>query len=88
MGKYSVRLKKSEETALASFDASTQRAIAAKLLSLEKDPYPPGCKKIHGLKNTWRIRSGNFRIVYTVHEDILLILVIRVGDRKDVYKGM
>ncbi|MBR4400965.1 MAG: type II toxin-antitoxin system RelE/ParE family toxin [Synergistes sp.] len=88
MSKYSVRLKKSEEKVLDSFDFATQKAIVQKLRALEENPYPPGCRKIQGIKDTWRIRAGNFRIVYTVYEDNLLILVIRIGDRKYLYRGI
>lgn len=88
MRKYSVRLKKSEEKFLFSLDTATQKAITAKLISLADNPYPPGCRKIQGIKDTWRIRAGNFRIVYTVSENILLVLVVKIGDRKDVYRGI
>ena len=46
---------------------------------------PPGCRKITGVAGLWRIRSGKYRIVYQVREKELVVLVVKVGHRKDVY---
>ena len=53
---------------------------------LVDDPRPPGCQKLQGSEHTYRIRVGDYRIVYSVEDRALLIWIIRVGHRKDVYR--
>jgi mRNA interferase RelE/StbE len=52
------------------------------------DPRPPGAKKLADSDKLYRIRSGNYRIVYQVEDEILLVLVVKIGDRKDVYRNL
>lgn len=66
------------------------REIDDKIAALEKDPRPPGCKKLSGTKrgsSIYRIRTGNFRIVYEVVDESRRIEIARVRHRKDVYRG-
>ena len=59
--------------------------IENSLLDLEEDPRPPGCKKLKGRK-AYRIRVGDYRIIYEIEDNILRIVVIDLGHRKDVYR--
>jgi mRNA interferase RelE/StbE len=54
--------------------------------ALASNPRPHGVKKLQGDENLWRIRVGAYRIVYEIHDDRLVVLVIRIGDRKDIYR--
>lgn len=63
-----------------------QKRIAPKIESLRDDPFPPGCKKMAGIPDAWRIRAGDYRVVYQVHRAVLMVLVLTVGHRKDVYR--
>lgn len=54
---------------------------------LEEEPRPPDCVKLSGKKNEYRIRVGDCRILYEIHDDQLIVLVFKVGHRKDVYRG-
>jgi mRNA interferase RelE/StbE len=54
--------------------------------ALATDPRPVGVKKLQGDDNLWRIRVGAYRIVYEIHDEQLTVLVIRVGNRKDIYR--
>ena len=54
--------------------------------SLADIPRPPGAKKLVGGDGEWRVGTGDFRIVYEIHDDRLLVLVIAVGDRRDIYR--
>ncbi len=56
------------------------------ILHLADNPRPSGCKKLTGFNDTYRIRVGNYRILYRIEDTQLIIEVIRVADRKDVYK--
>ncbi len=54
--------------------------------SLEANPFPTGARKLTGADNTYRVRLGDYRIVYDVHQSIVTIEIIRVGHGKDVYR--
>jgi mRNA interferase RelE/StbE len=62
--------------------------IASALDDLALEPRPAGCKKLTGLHNHYRIRVGGWRIIYTIEDDILLIVVIEVGPRGDVHRNL
>jgi len=64
----------------------TQNAVFDAIETLETIPRPSGCKKLKGEKDIYRIRSGNYRIVYSVHDDILMILIVKVGHRSQIYR--
>lgn len=68
-------------------DADIKRIIL-KISSLSENPNPSGCKKIKGRKGLWRIRSGSYRIIYTIFRDKLIIEVIRIRHRKEIYRGI
>jgi mRNA interferase RelE/StbE len=63
------------------------RRITDALGRLRRQPRPPGCVKLHGADDLWRICVGAYRVVYTIRDDQLLVLVVRVAHRKDVYPG-
>ena len=86
---WTVRIKKSAKKELAEIcDRDTKKAIAERIVELENEAFPHGCRKIEGRKDTWRLRVGNFRIIYEVAREILFIEVIKIGNRKNVYKEM
>lgn len=63
------------------------RTVWDRIRSLETDPYPKGCIRLQGSQDLYRFRVGDFRIIYAVLEDQLLILVLEVGPRSSVYKN-
>ena len=65
-----------------------QGRIVARAQSLANNPRPSGCVKLAGSSNLWRIRVGVYRIIYQVQDDRLLITVVRVGHRRDVYRNV
>jgi mRNA interferase RelE/StbE len=56
------------------------------LIQLSENPRPAGCKKLKGRSELWRVRVGDYRIVYQIDDGQLLILVLAVGHRKDIYQ--
>ena len=62
--------------------------VDAKIQALSADPRPSGCTKLQGPPDLYRVRSGDHRIVYQVKDAQLLVLVVTVGDRKDVYQNL
>ena len=83
---YAIQFKPLAVRQLEELPRDVQKRLAAKLDALRDDPFPPGCRKMAGLPDTWRIRAGDYRMVYQVHRGILLVLVLTVGHRRDVYR--
>lgn len=65
-----------------------QRQIAAKIDALAHNPRPTGCEQLKGRADLLKIRSGDYRIVYKVEDDRVLVLVVRIRHRKDVYRRL
>ncbi|MEN6450644.1 MAG: type II toxin-antitoxin system RelE/ParE family toxin [Thermoguttaceae bacterium] len=86
MSKYSVHFKPSADRQLKRLPLVVQRRIVAEVDALATNPRPPGVTKLVGATNLWRLRVGNYRIVYEIHDAQLMVLVLRVADRKDVYR--
>ena len=59
--------------------------LVTRLKQLSSDPRPPGCEKLSG-HDLYRIRQGNYRILYSIEDDALMILVIRIGHRREVFR--
>ena len=85
---YRIEIQKSASKELASLEMRFRRRVDAAIRALSADPRPPGVKKLQGPGNLWRIRVGDYRVIYRIQDEVLLVLVIRIADRKDVYKGM
>jgi mRNA interferase RelE/StbE len=87
MSQYRVLFKSSADRALKKLPDAVQRRIVAEVEILAHDPRPSGVVKISGGENLWRIRIGTYRVVYEIHDDRLIVLVLRVAHRKDVYRN-
>ena len=87
MGKYSVELKVSARKELERLSAKLIQRIFPKLEGLASEPRPAGCKKLKGGQREWRIRVGDYRVVYTVDDEKLLVSVMRIRHRSEVYDG-
>jgi mRNA interferase RelE/StbE len=70
---------------LRKLDPVAKRRIQAAIELLAGQPRPSGAKNLSG-DGEWRVRTGDFRIVYEVHDDVLMVLVAAVGHRRDVYR--
>ena len=67
-------------------DQSLKRRLAKALHSLENDPRPPGCVKLQGEEELYRVRVGDYRIVYQVRDAVLVVLVVQMGHRREIYR--
>jgi mRNA interferase RelE/StbE len=83
---YALQFKPAAFRQLTKLSSDVQKRVAMKIERLRDDPFPAGCKKMAALPDTWRIRTGDYRVVYQVHRGVLLVLVLTVGHRKDVYR--
>jgi mRNA interferase RelE/StbE len=82
---YSVLIRKSAQKNLSRLDSSMQRKIIEVIRNLADNPRPSGTKKLAG-RDAWRIRIGDYRIIYEIHDNELIILVVVIGHRREVYK--
>jgi mRNA interferase RelE/StbE len=69
-----------------ALDGSVRRRIARRIDSLADNPYPPGIKKIEGEEELYRLRVGDYRILYQVRGQVLLVLIVGIGHRRDIYR--
>ena len=84
---HTVSIKRSAAKAAEAIDdADTRGRIADAIDGLAVTPRPEGCVKVHGLDSTWRIRVGDYRVLYEIDDKASTVLVIAVGDRKEVYR--
>lgn len=81
---YRIELRPAAVRALKKLDPPVHRRMQGAIALLAKDPRPPGARALRG-RPGFRVRVGDYRIVYTVHDDVLLVVVITVGHRRDVY---
>ena len=86
MSKYSVEIKQSAQRELDALDDALFVRIDRKILALSDNPRPSGCKKLRGYRDFWRIRVGDWRVVYIVNDDAKIVIVTRVAHRRDVYE--
>ena len=63
-----------------------RRRIQAAIELLAESPRPPGAKKLSGGSGDWRVRTGDYRIIYEIHDARLMVLVVAVGHRRDIYR--
>lgn len=86
MAAYSIQLKRSAAKEIDAIkNRKDRRRIAGRIGKLAGDPRPPGCQKLSG-QNTYRVRQGQYRIIYTINDDRLVVTVVKVGHRRDVYR--
>jgi mRNA interferase RelE/StbE len=84
---YRILIKSSAAKEIEAVDQKKDRQrIVAGIRSLADDPRPPGCEKLAGEDDRYRIRVGRYRVIYSVGDGELLVVVVRVGHRKDVYR--
>lgn len=71
---------------LRKLDRTAQKRMQAAIELLAEQPRPSGAKKLVGGEGEWRVRTGDYRIVYEIHDDVLLVLVVAVGHRREIYR--
>lgn len=87
MAVYKLAIRKSAAKELEQIAGKKDRQrIVNRIFALADDPRPPGAEKLSGTRDKYRIRQGNFRILYEIEDDILTVSVVKIGDRKDVYR--
>jgi mRNA interferase RelE/StbE len=81
---YRIELRPAAARALRKLDPQVRRRVQGAIALLAQDPRPPGARALQGRPGL-RVRVGSYRIIYTVEDDVLLVVVVRLGHRSDVY---
>ncbi len=82
---YKVELRPSARRELLKLPRHDQIRLVRAMDRLAKEPRPKGAKKLAGAEDLYRVRVGDYRVVYQIQDDRLIVLVVRIGHRKDVY---
>ena len=85
MASFEILIKPSAVKEIEALPKGDRRRIVKRIAALADNPRPPGCEKLSG-QEKYRVRQGNYRILYEVRERELSVMVVKVGDRKDVYR--
>lgn len=86
MASYKIAVKRSAAKDIERVSRKKDRQrIVDRIAALADDPRPPGCVKLSG-RDAYRVRQGPYRIVYTIEDDRLVVQVVKVGHRRDVYR--
>lgn len=86
MARYRLMFKKSVAKDLRDIPKKDVARILKRIKALSDDPSAPGCEKLSG-QERYRVRQGVYRIIYEIIDDVLVIVVVRVGHRGEVYRG-
>ena len=85
MSVYSITISRTAQKQLDKLNDDVAFTLIKAIQSLANNPLPIGCKKLKG-RNGYRIRKGDYRIIYEIHNNVLIIDVIAIGHRKDIYE--
>jgi len=83
--KYAVEILRSAQKSLAHMERQAQSRIIRAINSLSDDPRPTGCRKLTG-RPAWRVRVGDYRVIYEIEDSRLRVLVIAIGNRREIYR--
>jgi mRNA interferase RelE/StbE len=84
--KYSLEIKQSAQKELDALDDALFTRIDRKILALADHPRPAGCKKLRGYKDQWRVRIGDWRVLYIIDDVEKLVMITRIAHRREVYE--
>jgi mRNA interferase RelE/StbE len=83
---YGIELLPAARRQLRKLPQPAQEQIRSLIDALKQDPRPAGCKALKGdLKGFYRVRTGDYRVIYAIRDDVLLILVVKIADRREAY---
>jgi mRNA interferase RelE/StbE len=86
--RYEIVLTRAAERGLSGLSKSDFRKVDARIQALAADPRPATSKKLEGVDDLYRVRSGDFRILYRIEDDCLVVVVVNVGNRRDIYRSL
>ena len=84
--RYTIDVSRPAEKQIRALDPQVRARIEKRIDSLSETPRPHGCQKMHGFENLYRVRTGDWRVVYEIRDNVLLVLVVAVRHRREVYR--
>ncbi len=85
MSRYRVEVRPAAVRALRNIDRNARPRIEGAIALLAEDPRPPASRPLRG-RDGYRVRVGDYRIIYTIQDDVLLIVVVTLGHRREIYR--
>ena len=85
---YAIELKPQAAKFIAAQPKKIQRQLITHIEALAANPRPAGSRMLYTQEKLYRIPSGNYRIVYQIQNKILLVVIVKIGDRKDIYRHL
>jgi mRNA interferase RelE/StbE len=86
VAKYALEIKQSAQKELDALDDTLFSRIDRRILALADNPRPAGCKKLKGYKDQWRIRAGDWRVLYIIDNAAKVVRITRIANRREVYE--
>lgn len=86
MARYRIRVSRTVERQIKRLPLDARARVARTVQGLAIDPFPSGCRKLTGYDDVFRVRAGPYRILYSVNADALIVIVLKVGHRGNVYR--
>jgi mRNA interferase RelE/StbE len=84
LSRYRIELRPAASRSLRKLDPQIKRRVQGAIALLADDPRPPNSKKLKG-RDAWRVRVGDYRVIYTVEDGVLLVVIVSLGHRRDIY---
>jgi mRNA interferase RelE/StbE len=86
MARYRVEISRTAERQFRKLEPDDRRRVARAMVALGREPHPAGSRKLAGYDDVFRIRVGRYRIIYSVEGRRLVVIILKLGHRKDVYR--
>jgi mRNA interferase RelE/StbE len=86
--RYTVIVERQAEKTLRRLPKEILGRVDRLLLSLAEEPRPTGCRKLRGYENLYRLRAGDWRLIYAIEDDELVVLVIEIAPRREAYRDL
>ena len=83
---YTIEFSRAAEKQLADIQRGDQKKIAQRIEKLISNPFPSGYEKLKGSDDLYRVRQGDYRIIYNILEKKLIILIVKIGHRREIYR--
>jgi len=83
---YTIEFKPSAARDFSNLPKLIQKRLAPQINALEADPHPQGVVKLSGSKNLFRIRLGDYRIIYEIRDSVLVVTIVKIGHRREIYR--
>ena len=85
---YRIEFSREASRVFQRLSQDLQRRLDTKIQALSREPRPVHCSKMAGVEDAYRIRVGDYRVVYRIYSGHLVVLVLRIGHRREVYRGL